>query len=249
MDHLNLPKLIHQTEHHLYTIPSETTPESKLFHQRDCVENMARNTINFCTFFEDGTFRPETKERFLHRDVDSRLLDFFRVTEMDDDTLNYSNGRLELIKDNYELSRSWLDVTTGLAKFGVSYDPLNEREVLTGIDNLLSIFAGFSPVLRRQFECTQDSLTRSGIFTEGRLRVSKLKVWVEFLSTPTLQVSIIHPDLKSGELVSTYNDITLSFTAIHQDPLNGKQKRRRHRVSLLITTEHHCTKFGADISS
>ncbi len=163
--------------------------------------------------------------------------------------LNMRSGDFNRVPYVSFLSRSWLDVTTGLAQFGVSYDPLNEREVLTGIDNLLSIFAGFFPVLRRQFECTLDSLVRNGILTEGRLRVSKLKVWVEFLSTPTLQVSIVRPDLKSGELVSTYNDITLSFTAIHQDPLNVKQKRRRHRVSLLITTDHHCTKCGADISS
>ena len=72
-----LPSLIHQTEHELRTIPSPTMPESKLFRQRDCVENMVRNILNFCIFYSNGSLRPGAEEKFLRSDVNPKLFDFF----------------------------------------------------------------------------------------------------------------------------------------------------------------------------
>lgn len=247
MDPSNLPSLVEQTEHDdLHTIPSDTMPESILYNQRDCVENMTRNLINVCMFYEDGTFRPDAEEQLLQEDqAHPKLLAFYRSKLTNHDESGQRNGKC-LLEDNFDIAREWLDVTPGFADVGVVYDPLNEREVLTGVDNLLALFAGLFPAFQHRFEALASTPDREGSLplTPSRLRCLKLREWVKFMSTPTLEVSIIHPEMRSGELASTYNDLKLAFTTITPRENHAKPKRRRHVIELLITTEHHCTKYG-----
>ncbi len=85
----------------------------------------------------------------------------------------------DLISSAPELGREWLEKTIGFEAFGVKYAQDN-RELLTGIDNILALMDGFIPSLRNG-----GSLPG---YTENQYRAYRLNKLCKYLSTETIDI-------------------------------------------------------------
>lgn len=168
--------------------------------QRDCVENLIRNLLNMAFLYPDGALRPGVKEKL---DQCPTLSIFYTEHTAE-----------ELIDKNPELlGKKWLDITVGFEEFGVQYAQSN-RELLTGIDNILAVMAGLIPPIRT--EKPSDS------------KAIKLKHICDYLSSETLNI------VCNTKISSNYQDVTLTFNT------KAETKIRKEKVKLLINTEHVC---------
>lgn len=202
----HLPRLIPQAVHDdltaLRIVDGDT--QEFLISQRDCVENLIRNTFNLSYLNHDGTFKPGAEELL----SETPLGAFY-------EKLSAS----ERISNDSKYGRAWLDHTVGFEAFGVQYDPLQgNREVLTGIDNILALMEG---------------ITRTAIRTVLETRARRLTDLCKVLSTDTVRVTSNH-----SPGILNYADVTLTFK-FH----NGVRKCVE-KVKWLITTEHVCMRHG-----
>lgn len=192
--------------------------------QRDCVENMMRNTCNMALLYPNGEFRAEVENKL----AGSRLLAFYTSLTPE-----------QRVSHDPIYGRSWLDVTIGLESFGVVYDPLQGgREVLTGIDNLLSLFEGITAV---SSDCDSAEVRGLNNVDLAGLRVSRIKQMCAYLTTPSLRVSCALPT-QGGVL--NFSDLTLKYAY-----RLGSGVRKVEKVKLLITTDHVCTRCGDQFSN
>lgn len=108
-----LPKLIPQRVHDEVNA-SEIDPESgdkKAFFisQRDCVENLVRNTCALAFLTPDGGFRPEVQSKIQNTHLHALFYSQFTPEER--------------VSDDQRFSALWLDCTHQFERFGVIYDP------------------------------------------------------------------------------------------------------------------------------
>lgn len=203
-----------------------TTVEPFYIKQRDCVENMMRNICNMAYLFPNGDFRTSVEDKLFG----TRVLDFYNALAPD-----------QRVSDDINFARQWLTMTTGLESHGVIYDPLQGgREVLTGIDNILSLFEGLTSVnspldLQQSFENVDGpNLSTTRVICADSLRSFRIQHMCEVLSSCDMKVKCAVP--KQGVL--NYTDITLKY----EYRWNGK--KTVDKVKLLITTEHVCIRHG-----
>ncbi len=215
-----LPRLIPQAVHEnlpAISLKDEVVIEF-LISQRDCVENLVRNVFNFSFLYPNGTLRPGVENQL----SDSALGRYFT-----------GNSDISLVSNDIECGRCWLNETVGFEKFGVMYDPLQgNREVLTGIDNILSLMEGMTfknsscveekkseavSCLRSetdtQFKSTDtlqpepDSATTPPIQSmNSKTRAHRLTTMCKFLSNETMLVT-----WNKNPNILNYSDVTLSF--------------------------------------
>lgn len=201
-----LPRLIPQRVFHgLSTnVLNETGEQHFLVDQRDCMENLIRNVLNLSFLFPNGELRPGVLEKLGECPL---LQEFFG-----------SHTPSELVDQaNEQLGRQWLELTTGFEIFGTTYAQYN-RELLTGLDNILSTFAGLIPPLRTDYRFSEDP---------NKERSFRLKCVCEYLSTETIEV-------RCNTLIdSNYQKVILTYLV--KEP--GK-KKVKEKVTLFITTEH-----------
>lgn len=191
----------------------EGNPVTSLIYQRDCVENLTRNLLNMAFLFPSGELRPGAEEKIL----ESPALASYYLVHLGED----------LISSTPELGREWLEKTIGFEAFGVKYAQDN-RELLTGIDNILALMEGFIPSLRNG-----GSLPG---YTENQYRAYRLNKLCKYLSTETIDIKF------NPKSIQNYEDATLKFTIM------GGAKNQKEKVTLLIAQEHVCIRHRNEIA-
>jgi len=255
---ITLPKLIPQAVHD--NLPaakiSDGTNISLFISQRDCVENLVRNVFNMSFLYSTGEMRPGVMELL----TDSALGHHY-----------FSVDPLELVSSDINCCRNWVNMTVGFEQFGVMYDPLHgNREVLTGIDNILSLMEGMTHkiILTATSQYQLCSSDRKDAIETADTRVSALndidsnQICCQPASTTPLDSSESNMRairltrlcaLLSTETISVswnyspnilnYSDVKISFR-FH----NGR-KKCTEKVKWLITTDHVCLRHGNLLSS
>lgn len=191
----------------------EGNPVTSLIYQRDCVENLTRNLLNMAFLFPNGDLRPGAAEKIF----ESPALTSYYLRNLGED----------LISNAPELGREWLEKTIGFEAFGVKYAQDN-RELLTGIDNILALMDGFIPSLRNG-----GSLPG---YTENQYRAYRLNKLCKYLSTETIDIKF------NPKSVQNYEDAKLTFI------IKGGPKKKKENVTLLIAQEHVCIRHRDEIA-
>lgn len=227
----SLVRLIPQAEHK--DLPSLVG----LIMQRDCVENLVRNLFNMAFLLPDGNIREGIRP-----EVTSGPL--FRF---------YSEiSPSERISDDDTIARRWLDYTLGLdgEPFRVVYDPIQgEREVLTGMDNIIGLMEG---MLNRPFDSVSAAQETFDVSSDVLLRSQRLQRICDIITTDQIRWAFRGPTIsavrqsddisvrrKSITLVPlNYQDVTIVAT-VHSHE-GQKIKKTVEKIKLLITTDHVC---------
>lgn len=221
------PKLIPQAVHNDLTAFNVVDGELQpfLISQRDCVENLVRNTFNLAFLQFDGTYRSGAQAKL----CGSILGRFYEgLTDA------------ERISPDPAYGRAWLDATIGHEAFGVQYDPLQgQREVLTGMDNILSLMEAMTHQQKEEEHkdeggaCGRDGASKKEGGTQGKVRALRMTNMCKFLSTDTVLLSWSH-----SPGVLNYTDVGLLLR------LRQGGRKCSERVKWLITTEHVCLRHG-----
>jgi hypothetical protein len=251
-----VPKLIPQAVHKdLCAVKIvDGVPVDHLISQRDCVENLVRNVFNVSFSFANGKLRPGVESLLLGTALGRY---FTKCMEID------------LVSSEIDCGRHWLDETIGFERFGVIYNSLHgNREVLTGIDNILSLMEGMTQKSVdnvHQKDSADQFFSMKGVVmaadnleTVETVEVSKLNPRKETMQSQQQSESIIRASrlTKLCSLLTTetmrvswnyspnilnYADITFSYR------FHDGLKKCTAKVKWLITTEHVCLRHGSEI--
>ena len=211
MEESDLPTLIPQAVFNNLIAKKQVDNQQVTFHvmQRDCVENLVRNILNMSFLYSNGKFRPEIREKYLQ--TNPILASFY---------LNHSP--MELVSNESDVGKDWLEKTLGLESYGVKYAQGN-REVLTGIDNILALMEGLMP------DFNQPGLTRD-------FKLTKL---CEYLSSKSLE---LRPP-SANSILFNHQDFAITFI------LNDfKPKKKRQKLKIYVNTEHVGIRHGNQFS-
>lgn len=232
---LSFPRLVPQKVHH-EVLAQDYDGKEYFMYQRDCVENLVRNTFNLAFLCAEGDFRPGAEDII----EDTLVARYYRSL--------FPGDR---IAPSIETSRAWLDTTIGFESFGVRYDQ-GGREALTGLDNILSLMDGMLHKYRSNPEEDDASAgniaiapippdSNTSMPTDKEMcqrRAARLVKLCEVLSTSTLRVSWNY-----NANVQNYGDVNLKFRYIHSGT-----KKLESKVKWLITKDHVCLRHGNELS-
>jgi hypothetical protein len=250
-----LPKLILQRvfDNLLSVKQVDGAEDQFMIEQRDCVENLVRNLFNLALLFENGDMRSEVEAKIAGSPLHSFYL---------------SCSPEERISQVEEIGRKWLDYTLHFERFGVVYNHLQgNREVLTGIDNIVSLIIAMTTptssnigiaAAAAQYRDTDESTSSqpsvssthdarletarlgAGQHISSKERAANIKHVCALLSTS----SSITLSWNGGGLdIPNYSDVSLKFQFTGDDG-----KRHNEKVKLLVTTDHVCIRHGNQLS-
>ena len=211
MEESGLPKLIPQAVYNDLIAKKHFDSQQVIFNimQRDCVENLVRNILNMSFLYSNGQIRPEIGEKYLQ--TNPILASFY-----------LRHSPVELVSSESAVGKDWLEKTLGLESYGVQYAQGN-REVLTGIDNILALMEGLMP------DFNQPDLTRE----------FKLVKLCEYLSSKSLEIK----PPSANSILFNHQDFAITFI------LNDfKPNKKREKVKIYVNTEHVGIRHGNEFS-
>lgn len=183
--------------------------------QRDCVENLVRNFLNMAFLFPNGEFRPGAEEKL------SSTHDKLRAYYTE-------HTPAERISNDPEMGRKWLETTIGF--IGVEYAQAN-REIRSGIDNILALMEGFVPYLRNGGSIPGKSA--------NQYRAYKLNKMCKWLSTETINIRF-NPE----SIQNNHEDAKITFTL-----KEAGRKKQKESVTLHIGKRHVCIRHRDQLSA
>lgn len=208
-----LTKIIPQAV--FYDLEAKTPSSTYPIYQRDCVENLIRNFLNMAFLFPNGELRPGVEEKFSN--VNTKLSTYYTAHTPE-----------ERISNDPEMGRKWLETTIGFEGFGVKYAQAN-REITSGIDNILALMEGFIPYLR------------NGGTIPGKdpdqYRAYKLNKMCKWLSTETISIGFNPKSIRNN-----HDDAKIAFKLIGD-------KMQKETVTLIIGKRHVCIRHRDQLAA